>query len=302
MYEKSPEDENTVSSASLCMSPSADDRTLTDVTTDTDMDKTDAAYENVEHRKPLFASTPLTRPITNGHDRNSNKRASSDTVNGNVNVHIVSECTNSMDVLSGGESDAGDTLNRRNNNSISSTLTNALRENPSDLSKRRGSADLTYSIAKELLMTERTYKRDLELVTVTWSSKVSGLSPAGADVVAALARACLALEPLALPAGSLLAKLERSLAQHNSEDSEEPEYKKIADFLYDHLSNTFEAYATYIEQSAPLVAMVESIRRRSPAADKEIAGFDAASPLPLACLLLRPLHRLLHIERLAVGE
>lgn len=35
-----------------------------------------------------------------------------------VTVNIVSESTTSMDVLSGGESDAGDTLSRRNNNRL----------------------------------------------------------------------------------------------------------------------------------------------------------------------------------------
>lgn len=49
--------------------------------------------------------------------------------------------------------------------SISSGLTTAVRDGTIEASKRRG-ADLTYFIAKELLMTERTYKRDLELVTV----------------------------------------------------------------------------------------------------------------------------------------
>lgn len=39
----------------------------------------------------------------------------------------------------------------------------------------------------------------------------------GTDVVPALARACLALEPLALPAGALLAKLERILATPTSD-------------------------------------------------------------------------------------
>ncbi|XP_049887722.1 FERM, ARHGEF and pleckstrin domain-containing protein 1-like isoform X2 [Pectinophora gossypiella] len=275
--ETSPEEDNTVSSASLCMSPNMTE----------------------ERTAPLCASTPLARPMTNGHDDLDNRVNSCDTVNGNV-VNVVSESTNSMDVLSGGESDACDTLNRRNNNSISSTLTNTLRENTMEsISKRRGTGDTTYFVAKELLMTERTYKRDLELLTVNWSSRVSNLAAAGSDVVPALARACLALEPLALPAGGLLAKLERSLAAQ-SDDNEEPEYKRIAELLRDYLANTYEAYSLYTERSGPLVGMVESVRRRTPEVEKEIAAFDANSPLPLTCLLLRPLHRLLHLERLAV--
>lgn len=36
---------------------------------------------------------------------------------------------------------------------------------------RRRNCDISYFVAKELLMTERTYKRDLELVTVVSTYK-----------------------------------------------------------------------------------------------------------------------------------
>ncbi|XP_038209437.1 FERM, ARHGEF and pleckstrin domain-containing protein 1 isoform X2 [Zerene cesonia] len=286
--EPSPEEDHTISSASLCMSPSTD---------------------GIHAGLPLHASTPLERrTLTNGYvdnrarrennnhngDRDSdimNHRDVCDAMNGNVHVNIVSEST-SMDVLSGGESDAGDTLSRRNNNSLSSRVT--LR----DVSKRKA-GDVTYYVAKELLMTERTYKRDLELLTVTWSKRVGsiGRTASSGTEAAALAKACLALEPLALPAGALLARLDRALASTSparQHDLEEPEYRKIADLLFDYLSNTYDAYAEYTEQAGTLVALVESARRRGGAASREATAFDGTSPLPLACLLLRPLHRLLH--------
>ncbi|KAJ8733732.1 hypothetical protein PYW07_014283 [Mythimna separata] len=286
--EISPEEEedNTVSSASLCMSPSS---------------VTDNSIAGV----PIFASTPLVaRPLTNGHDVVDNKRNSENnndtvsTINGNVNVTIVSESVNSMDVLSGGESDAGDTLSRRNNNSISSGLLGTLRE-VTDAPKKRN-MDITYFVAKELLMTERTYKRDLELVTVKWSSSVSELAAGGVEAGAALARACLALEPLALSNGKLLARLDRLLANTpKPEDADEPEYKKIADVLYEHLLSTIDAYLWYSSRAGSLVGVVESVRRHGLEAGRAAAKFDAKAPLPLAALLLRPLHRALHYKRLA---
>ncbi|CAH0722951.1 unnamed protein product, partial [Brenthis ino] len=286
-YETLTEEDPTVSSASLCVSPSGE--------------STGA---------PLYASTPMDKRITNGfHEKleRLDNRRDCDTVNGNVHVNIVSASTNNMDVLSGGESDAGDTLTRRNNNSISSGVAAA-----GDTIKKRG-ADITYYVAKELLMTERTYKRDLELLTVTWSKRVGtlGRSASGGAEAAALARACLALEPLALPAGALLAKLDRALAAaapaapaglpspDTCEDVEEPEYKKIAEILQDYLSNTFDAYNSYIEGAGAMVALVESARRRGGDGARHAAAFDRASPLPLTCLLLRPLHRLHHYKRMA---
>ncbi|XP_068629152.1 FERM, ARHGEF and pleckstrin domain-containing protein 1-like [Battus philenor] len=249
---------------------------------------------------PLCSSTPFVTHLTNGYDAVDNRDRrhldSCDTINGNVNVHIVSASTNSMDVLSGGESDAGDTLSRRNNNSISS------RNAYAGEGRRRG--DVTYYVAKELLMTERTYKRDLELVTVTWSRHVGRVACAGAEgaEASALARGCLALEPLALPAGALLARLDRALAAaapHARHDNEEPEYKKIADLLHDYLTNIYDAYEQYALGAGALVALVESARRRGGAGARAAADFDATAPLPLAALLLRPLHRALHLRRLA---
>ncbi|CAH1643181.1 unnamed protein product [Spodoptera littoralis] len=283
--ETSAEEDNTVSSASLCMSPtSVADHSIAGV--------------------PIFASTPLvSKQLTNGHDVVDNKRINennNDTVNGNVNVTVVSESVNSMDVLSGGESDAGDTLSRRNNNSISSGMLGTLRE-VGDAPRKRNN-DITYFVAKELLMTERTYKRDLELVTVKWSSSVSELAASGAESGPALARACLALEPLALSNGKLLARLDRLLSnapRPDANDTEEPEYKKIGDVLYEHLLSTMDAYLWYSSRAGSLVGVVESVRRRGNEAGRAAALFDSKAPLPLAALLLRPLHRALHYHRLA---
>ncbi|KAG6458401.1 hypothetical protein O3G_MSEX010830 [Manduca sexta] len=288
--ETSAEEDNTVSSASLCMSP-------------TSTCERGAA--------PLCASTPRAHAppsaLHNGHDAVDNATTAptaptADVVNGNVNVNIVSESSNNLDVLSGGESDAGDTLSRRNNNSISSNVLGTLREMTGEYTRKRNT-DITYYIAKELLMTERTYKRDLELVTVTWSRRVSSLAARGS--AAGLARACLALEPLALPAGAFLARLERTLAHASpasparSDESEEPEYKKIADILHDYLSSIAEAQAQYVAGAGALVGASESARRRGGEAARAATWFEGAAPLPLACLLLRPLHRALHLHTLA---
>ncbi|XP_012552806.2 FERM, ARHGEF and pleckstrin domain-containing protein 1 isoform X2 [Bombyx mori] len=286
--ELSPEDDNTLSSASLCMSPSS--------TCERDVD-------------PTSASAACALAMSNGHDaldsahpKDVDKNATSDVINGNVNVNIVSESTNSMEVLSGGESDTGDTLTRKNNNSISSNILGTLKEEGGHGAARRRSGDVTYFVAKELLMTERTYKRDLEYVTVTWGREVSALAGAGgggeAGAGGVLARACLALEPLALPAGAFLHRLERALTASPAE-TEEPEYRRIAEYLYDYLSSTADAYGEYVERAGSLAALVESVRRRSAPAASLCARTEHAAPLLLPCLLLRPLHRLLHYHHLA---
>ncbi|XP_061382707.1 FERM, ARHGEF and pleckstrin domain-containing protein 1 isoform X3 [Danaus plexippus] len=276
--------EHTVSSASLCMSPESAGPLQPSITS--------APPQTPLPSAPLHASTPL---HTNGYRDNDDDKRNSDTVNGNIHVNVVSASTNNMDVLSGGESDAGDTLSRRNNNSISSGVVTS-----ADTCKKHG-ADVTYYVAKELLMTERTYKRDLELVTVTWSKRVSSMGrvESSGSEAGALGRACLALEPLALPVGALLAKLDRALAPEHIQGAEDPEYKAVAELLHDYLTTTCDAYKSYISSAGTTVGLVESARRRGGAGSRHAAAFDAGSPLPLACLLLRPLHRLHHYEHLA---
>ncbi|VVC97587.1 unnamed protein product, partial [Leptidea sinapis] len=201
MYDSSPDEDHTISSASLCMSPSGD----------------------VTQGIPLDSSTPIERARANGAVNGYNRR--------------FKRRNNNDDVTN------------RNSDVLSSRIT--LAEAP-----KRKAGDVTYFIAKELLMTERTYKRDLELLTVVSESPVFVLC--------------------------------------HGYDNEEPEYRKIADLLFDYLSNTYDAYAEYTEQAGALVALVESARRRGGAASREATAFEATSPLPLSCLLLRPLHRLLH--------
>ncbi|KAH9634465.1 hypothetical protein HF086_008299 [Spodoptera exigua] len=142
----------------------------------------------------------------------------------------------------------------------------------------------------------------MDFVFIKWSSSVSELAAGGAEAGSALARACLALEPLALSNGKLLARLDRLLAnapRPDANDTEEPEYKKIDDVLYEHLLSTMDAYLWYSSRAGSLVGVVESVRRRGNDAGRAAALFDSKAPIPLAALLLRPLHRALHYHRLA---
>ncbi|CAG9107074.1 unnamed protein product [Plutella xylostella] len=423
----SPDEDVTVSSASLLLSP-----------------RTDRAAP------PLCASTPMHGRGNDNCDGKLNGNVDNSIVNhsavNNGNGPVVSESTHSIDVLSGGESDTGDTLSRSrlNNNSISSGFIATVDR------KKRGGGDLAYCIAKQLLMTERTYKRDLQLVTVTWSISVSGLATCHPSLVEALGRPCLALEPLALAQGAFLAALEQAHRAHtpvatrlagggagaavpragaflaaleqahrahstysahsdsacshaprwsrrwggrasrwslprraragppraqypraslvealgrpclalepssprssrptartvrivhivtapvatrlagggagaavpragaflaaleqahrahiNRENEEsEPEYKRIAELLYEYLSKSADAYTSYTHRAGALLARLESARRGecAAAAGTVCAAFDCAAPLPLACLLLRPLHALLLYTRRA---
>ncbi|XP_048481959.1 FERM, ARHGEF and pleckstrin domain-containing protein 2 isoform X3 [Plutella xylostella] len=276
----SPDEDVTVSSASLLLSP-----------------RTDRAAP------PLCASTPMHGRGNDNCDGKLNGNVDNSIVNhsavNNGNGPVVSESTHSIDVLSGGESDTGDTLSRSrlNNNSISSGFIATVDR------KKRGGGDLAYCIAKQLLMTERTYKRDLQLVTVTWSISVSGLATCQPSLVEALGRPCLALEPLALAQGAFLAALEQAHRAHINRENEdsEPEYKRIAELLYEYLSKSADAYTSYTHRAGALLARLESARRGecAAAAGAVCAAFDCAAPLPLACLLLRPLHALLLYTRRA---
>ncbi|GBP18510.1 FERM, ARHGEF and pleckstrin domain-containing protein 2 [Eumeta japonica] len=313
------EDES-VSSASLLVSPQGAGKSAGPLSASTPLPA--AGRFNGGGAKEEVATSCNGLDQLDNRNRDSNKNYDNVGVgvkaNGNiVNVNVVSESSNSIDVLSGGESDAGDTLSRsrRNNNSI----TSCVRDSMSEKCRKRGlGAQRSYLLARELLMTERTYKRDLELVTVTWSSRVSTLASSGTfadneETIQALGRPCLALEPLALAQGAFLARLEKCLCAPtpsgmaggagkfpSQEDNEEPDFNQIPELLHDYLSNTYDEYMSYFCRAGVLVARLESARRGD-ARDAEAAcsAFDASSPLPLACLLLRPLHRLLYYAPIA---
>ncbi|XP_017793131.1 PREDICTED: FERM, RhoGEF and pleckstrin domain-containing protein 1-like isoform X1 [Habropoda laboriosa] len=150
---------------------------------------------------------------------------------------------------------------------------------------KRWPTDKAYYIAKELLMTERTYKKDLDVINVGYREEISREAELEGEAVVSL------IELLADVHGPCLqemeARLERweSNARHN-----------IGDFLYNTLLNVLPLYDQYLENLIPVLEKMEYYTRTSRCFDQLCRDFEAQKYcyLPLTSFLLKPLQRLLH--------
>ncbi|XP_012274330.1 FERM, ARHGEF and pleckstrin domain-containing protein 1 isoform X2 [Orussus abietinus] len=150
---------------------------------------------------------------------------------------------------------------------------------------KRWPTDKAYYIAKELLMTERTYKKDLDVINVWFREEVSREAEAEGEAVVTL------IELLADVHGPCLQEMEARLARWESNARH-----NIGDFLYNTLLNVLPLYDQYLENLIPAVEKMEYAMRTSKRFDQLCRDFESQKHcyLPLSSFLLKPLQRLLH--------
>ncbi|XP_011297145.1 FERM, RhoGEF and pleckstrin domain-containing protein 1-like [Fopius arisanus] len=150
---------------------------------------------------------------------------------------------------------------------------------------KRWPTDKAYYIAKELLMTERTYKKDLDVINVWFREEVSRESDLESEPAVGL------IELLADAHGPCLQEMETRLARWESNARH-----NIGDFLYNTLLNVLPLYDQYLENLIPVLEKMEYSMRTSRRFDQLCRDFESQKYcyLPLTSFLLKPLQRLLH--------
>ncbi|XP_071553838.1 FERM, ARHGEF and pleckstrin domain-containing protein 1-like [Temnothorax nylanderi] len=150
---------------------------------------------------------------------------------------------------------------------------------------KRWPTDKAYYIAKELLMTERTYKKDLDVINVWFREEVSREAALEGESVVSL------IELLADVHGPCLQEMEARLARWESNARH-----NIGDFLYNTLLNVLPLYDQYLENLIPVLEKMEYSMRTSRRFDQLCRDFESQKHcyLPLTSFLLKPLQRLLH--------
>ncbi|XP_011057817.1 PREDICTED: FERM, RhoGEF and pleckstrin domain-containing protein 1-like [Acromyrmex echinatior] len=150
---------------------------------------------------------------------------------------------------------------------------------------KRWPTDKAYYIAKELLMTERTYKKDLDVINVWFREEVSREAALEGETVVSL------IELLADVHGPCLQEMEARLARWESNARH-----NIGDFLYNTLLNILPLYDQYLENLIPVLEKMEYSMRTSRRFDQLCRDFESQKHcyLPLSSFLLKPLQRLLH--------
>uniref|UniRef100_A0A8C2XMJ7 FERM, ARHGEF and pleckstrin domain-containing protein 1 n=1 Tax=Cyclopterus lumpus TaxID=8103 RepID=A0A8C2XMJ7_CYCLU len=167
-----------------------------------------------------------------------------------------------------------------------------------DVRRKRFPTDRAYFIAKELLTTERTYLKDLEVVTVSFQSAV-GQDEATPD---SLKNTVLStFEPLHKFHAGFLREVEQRLAlwEGRSNAHIKGDYQHIGDVMLNNLQGLKPLTANLHKQSEVLLELEKACR-----ASRRLEGLcrdfelQKVCYVPLNVFILRPLHRLSHYKQI----
>lgn len=167
-----------------------------------------------------------------------------------------------------------------------------------EVRRKRFPTDRAYFIAKELLTTERTYVKDLEVVTVSFQSAV-GQDEATPD---SLKDAIFStFEPLHKFHTGFLREVEQRLAlwEGRSNAHIKGDYQRIGDVLLKNLQGLKPLTANLSKQSEILLELEKACK-----ASRRLEGLcrdfelQKVCYIPLNVFILRPLHRLIHYKQI----
>ncbi|KAF0026388.1 hypothetical protein F2P81_021125 [Scophthalmus maximus] len=167
-----------------------------------------------------------------------------------------------------------------------------------DVRRKRFPTDRAYFIAKELLTTERTYLKDLEVITVSFQSAV-GQDEATPDSLKSSVLSTF--EPLHKFHTGFLREVEQRLAlwEGRSNAHIKGDYQRIGDVMLKNLQGLKPLTASLHKQSEVLLELEKACR-----ASRKLEGLcrdfelQKVCYVPLNVFILRPLHRLSHYKQI----
>ncbi|XP_044072861.1 FERM, ARHGEF and pleckstrin domain-containing protein 1-like isoform X1 [Siniperca chuatsi] len=167
-----------------------------------------------------------------------------------------------------------------------------------EVRRKRFPTDRAYFIAKELLTTERTYLKDLEVVTVSFQSAV-GQDEATPDSLKNTVFSTF--EPLHKFHTGFLREVEQRLAlwEGRSNAHIKGDYQRIGDVMLKNLQGLKPLTANLHRQSEVLLEL-EKVCRASRRLEGLCRDFELQKVcyVPLSVFVLRPLHRLSHYKQI----
>jgi len=166
--------------------------------------------------------------------------------------------------------------------------------------RKRHPTDKAYFIAKEILMTERTYKKDLEVINLWFRDEVSKEDSMPEETLTLLFSH---IDPLYELHTSFLKDIEQRMATWEGRGNAhlEGDYRKIGDVILKNFNqNTMDHYYRYIDTHPLLLDKLEQTIHKNSKFEQVYRDFEMQKVcyLPLTTLLLKPLHRVLHYQLL----
>ncbi|XP_037617475.1 FERM, ARHGEF and pleckstrin domain-containing protein 1-like isoform X2 [Sebastes umbrosus] len=171
-----------------------------------------------------------------------------------------------------------------------------IRNDDEEEARRKFPTDKAYFIAKELLTTERTYLKDLQVITESFQS-VAGKDEAFPDSVRTLVSA--SYDPVYKFHQGFLKEVEQRLAQWEGRSNAhiKGDYQRIGDILLKNIQG-LRQLTVHLQKHSECLVELERTCRSSRKAETACRDFEQQRVcyLPLNIFLLRPLHRLLHYK------
>ncbi|CAL4121623.1 unnamed protein product, partial [Meganyctiphanes norvegica] len=164
--------------------------------------------------------------------------------------------------------------------------------------KRKYPSDKAYFIAKEILTTERTYKKDLEVINIWLRDEVAKEDGMPVEVLSQLFQL---IDPIYEFHSQFLKELDTRLAQWDGRvsGSNKVESQKVGDIMLKNM-NMLELYDQYISGHFAVLEGLEAAFRKNRHFEQVYRDFEMQKVcyLPLTSFILKPLHRLHHYHLL----
>jgi len=166
--------------------------------------------------------------------------------------------------------------------------------------RKRHPTDKAYFIAKEILMTERTYKKDLEVINLWFRDEVSKEDSMPEETLTLLFSH---IDPLYELHAAFLKDIEQRMATWEGRGNAhlDGDYRKIGDIILRNFNqNTLDHYTRYIDTHLIVLDKLEQTLHKNSKFEQVYRDFEMQKVcyLPLTTLLLKPLHRVLHYQLL----
>ncbi|KAH3806967.1 hypothetical protein DPMN_135297, partial [Dreissena polymorpha] len=156
--------------------------------------------------------------------------------------------------------------------------------------------DKAYYIAKELLMTERTYKKDLEVITVWFKNAVKGddsLPPCVTEMFKNL-------DPIYNFHVGFLKEVEQRLSMWEGKSNAHlnGDYQRIGDIMVNSFLTSLGPYMNFLEKQDDILMELDKAQRSNREFEFIYKDFESQKVcyLPLNTFLLKPGQRLLHYK------
>lgn len=215
-------------------------------------------------------------------------------LNHTINGVADKACSPPLSPLLGQPIENNNNINNNMDGSRTTKSSNGLAEG--ELRRKRHPTEKAYYIAKELLMTERTYKKDLEVIDLWFRDELSKEEYMPEEVLTLLFNH---IDPLYEHHTLLLKDIEHRMAawEGRANAFTKGDVHRVGDLLLK-MTGKIELYNRYIEKHRLILEKLEQSFKRNKTFEQIYRDFETRKVcyLPLNTFLLRPLQRILHYQ------